>query len=173
MPFTATSPPLSTTHRQNLKLWGVIKTYHPTVYAQVDLKSASSISDALMDLDFECTDLKGSIEAAKPDSVVAAENQLKAEREAAKEAAAAEALAKSPENLLKAKAAKAAEEAEEAEEEDDMVCISRRPPLTHNLTHSTPLPPFRRCPTSPTRSRVPPWKVRAAAASPRRRRPRR
>ena len=103
--LTATSPPLSTTHRQNLKLWGVIKTYHPTVYAQVDLKSASSISDALMDLDFECTDLKGSIEAAKPDSVVAAENQLKAEREAAKEAAAAEALAKSPENLLKAKAA--------------------------------------------------------------------
>lgn len=112
--FTATSPPLSTTHRQNLKLWGVIKNYHPTVYAQVDVKSASSISDALMGLDFECTDLKGSIEAAKPDSVVEAEMRLKAEKEAAR----AEALAKSPENLEKAQAVKAAEE---VEADDDMV----------------------------------------------------
>ena len=156
----------------------MVEDFHPEVFVKADLKSSSSVANALFTVDFDFTNVTQAIENAKPPDVIAAEEAAKLAKEKAKE----NALINSAEKLKIAEEVKAAEEAEESEraaaeegeaEEDDMVCISRRPPLTHNLTHSTPLPPFRRCPTSPTSSRAPPWMVRAAAASPRRRRPRR
>lgn len=136
----------------------------------------NSVSTALMRVKFDHYNITRALASLDPPEVQArkqAEKEAKAQRKKEKEA---EALAMSPEQeaqALREMEGERAAAADEEAEEDDMVCISRRPPLTHNLTHSTPLPPFRRCPTSPTSSRVPPWKVRAAAASPRRRRPRR
>ena len=154
----------------------MVEDFHPEVFVKADLKSSSSVANALFTVDFDFTNVTQAIENAKPPDVIAAEEAAKLAKEKAKE----NALINSAEKLKIAEEVKAAEEAKESEraeegeaEEGDTVCISRCPSLTHNLTHSTPLPPFRRCPTSPTRSRMPPWTVRAAAASPRRRRPRR
>ena len=125
----------------------MVEDFHPEVFVKADLKSSSSVANALFTVDFDFTNVTQAIENAKPPDVIAAEEAAKLAKEKAKE----NALINSAEKLKIAEEVKAAEEAEEseraaaadedAEEEDDMVCISRRPPLTHNLTHSTPLPP--------------------------------
>ena len=109
-----------------------------------------SVVDILMTIDFDHYNISRALDTIEPPAVRESKAAVKKAREAAK----AEALAKSPEQekvAAREMAAAADEEAEESEraaaadeeseEEDDMVCISRCPPLTHNLTHSTPLPP--------------------------------
>jgi len=157
-----------TSCRQQLKLISTYNVHNADFRAMMDGADYQQAVAALRTLSIDYSNITQAIKDAKPADVVALEQELAEKRAAAIEAAKAS----SPSDA-KAAAALMAEEGE-AEEEDDTVCISRRPPLTHNLTHSTPHPPpFCRCPTSPTRSRMPPWMVRAAAASPRRRRPRR